>query len=51
MKKKTCLQGENVIWEIKITKAKLAKRRKTIELLQAYNQQDVQRLIYLSSYN
>jgi hypothetical protein len=51
MGKESYQQGENTVWEISRTVAKLSRRKKLIELLQEYNEQDEQRLIELASYN
>ena len=44
MTKRTGKQSENALWEINRMKAKITQRKRTIELLQAYNQQDEKRL-------
>lgn len=50
MKKEAGKQNENTLWEINRMKAKIEQRKKTIELLQTYNQQDEKRLSSISSY-
>ena len=42
-------QGEHIIWEINKTKARLARQRRTIELLKMYNEQDEKKLVQLTS--
>ena len=44
-------QSEHVIWEMNRTMSKLARRKKLIELLKKYNEQDEHRLNELASYN
>jgi hypothetical protein len=44
-------ESESVIWEMNKTMAKISQRKKLIELLQEYNQQDEQRMIELARYN